>query len=1448
MRSLRMQRPILACLALLTALAAFGCGNEEATVNRLGVNIVAKELFQGSWYYSRTVIDVDYEAAGIGTYPGDAAMDFGDSSFASIPRIRWVIDEDTLFAFRDYELLEGGNPERPESGEHLGHPVAAFSIESHFDIRRAYSSTTGEEQNVVEENDYDRRWYERDYMRVDWSKNLMPGYYGQVANLYEVLGFYNREPADLFVQAHSDFPDSWQPRFDFMTCSGLADTACPADERDFAEDYEQGDLYHFSVVTQELLSPGQVPNPFTGGLMNWCISPYSDAPTCSTVAVYVRNSFLKVSDTRQYEPTNWVDTRFERHGYFRVERPTLDRMTAADDPAFGYTDYLNYNINRFNIWRDWYTEAADGSRTPVPYTERRVREIVYHTTPELPAHLVQPAFQLVGEWNIALMASIRSQRGQALPDYGRVECQTTEPDGYCFCNGYQPDTNGDGNGECAGRYDVFQSPAEAEAAGVTNPFDCWAEIPAGAEPDLDLHGLSDTDFYGWYDTAVQGSECALVLRMNTCTRASIEANGGTTDGMACQERGDARYKFISYVDQPGTAFLGVATLRGDPVTGELIVGDANIGGPALDGYRTSAMQAYDLINGTLTDDQFFIGEDVRGYLQSLNQVQQPNPPRTDFSVALVAGEESPTDRRAVQNRMDAFLGRAERLQGPEGRANTFVGRREALRGSEIEQRLMQSTETLAMAGINWIPEGYGPSDIGDEILDRVSPFRRSVHDMISHQAERDNAYAKANMMLPNEYVDNSVMEFVERHRDWSRPRLQIGVNRLLYYETQLHELGHCMGLRHDFGASSDTRNYFDDYYAINEAIPFPVPSDFEMDGVPGLNATEQVAWDSAYETAKQERELAGVDLWQNASVMEYTAQWYERTVTRAGRYDVAAINFGYGDMVELYDNAAGLNLADINPANTERVWARYYQGGEICSTDADCPYSSSGARGGDLVALNTATGLTQSCIPHPDGEATHGRVCSNFDDDAVAMTLASPRPAHALVEYRFCSDDRVGTLGWCHRFDEGDSFREVIHNLSEQYERQYIFTNFRRYRANFDIGGYLFNRLIGRQFNIMQDIFQSLLWRYQSDPGFRSDSNAFGFYDQFMATADILNFYGRILAQPDVGGYAWDTGWERYVRNSADPDSSAAQLGVDMGLGRYFGSVYQSGLTGIFRVERIGSFYDKWIVMQMLTERGWQQSYTRDVPFWTNYYDLFPVEMQQLFQGLIQDQPEVISPRLECEGTFPSCDNPQLVYMDLYRGDCSNPATCRPDPRDAYAGMPVLDGGSAVTLQFLATILALTEFPTFFDPSFQNQLYICVEGNGACFEPSPTAIEGTDYVRYYSQRFGKSFIAWQVEPALNVPNQTSIGFSMVKEAADADFIVYALRTYQGDFGGALNSITNLTPAERARLTTIGYPIPADARIGPEIDRINGRLLDLESFFFQMIQLENETGIASYLRF
>ena len=520
------------------ALALAGCAKEQPPINRIGVNVVDKAVFEGSWYMSRTVVDVDYQGSALGTFPGDVASDAAQS-FTAMPRIRWVIDENYIFAYRDYDLTLGGDGESKAGAagakdeaskkEAIGQPVAAFKVEKHFDIRRKYNPATGEEQNTIVENDKDKRWFERKYMRVDWSKNLLPGYYGQTYDLNELVGNWKREPTDLYVQSASVFPDAWQPRFDRMQCDGSKDksNACKDFERDLADDYDKDELYHMSFVTQELLSPDKVPDPDTGQPVNWCGTRYSDAPTCTSVASYVRTSFLRVSDKRQYQPVNWVDSRFERFGFFRLEQSTYDRSTGApDDPAFFNTDFLNYNVNRHNIWKRWW----DKDKKPLPYRDRDVRQIVWYTTPELPAHLVRPAMDVVGEWNSVLMETVRHLRGEALPHYPDVACQEEDPDGYCYCQ-KDPESGKTIHPTCAGQYDPFK-PADAYGEGVEDAYDCWIDVPDDAEPDMDGSGLGDADFNGWYGARFVGDECVSVLRVNACNRQSIADNDGKLRGSA----------------------------------------------------------------------------------------------------------------------------------------------------------------------------------------------------------------------------------------------------------------------------------------------------------------------------------------------------------------------------------------------------------------------------------------------------------------------------------------------------------------------------------------------------------------------------------------------------------------------------------------------------------------------------------------------------------------------------------------------------------------------------------------------------------------------------------------------------------------------------------------------------------------------------------------------------
>jgi len=76
-----------------------------------------------------------------------------------------------LLVRKAYQIGRGRDDKGLPGGEANGTVVAAYRIESHFDIRKAYNPVTGEELNITEENTSDRPWYEREYFRVDWSTN-----------------------------------------------------------------------------------------------------------------------------------------------------------------------------------------------------------------------------------------------------------------------------------------------------------------------------------------------------------------------------------------------------------------------------------------------------------------------------------------------------------------------------------------------------------------------------------------------------------------------------------------------------------------------------------------------------------------------------------------------------------------------------------------------------------------------------------------------------------------------------------------------------------------------------------------------------------------------------------------------------------------------------------------------------------------------------------------------------------------------------------------------------------------------------------------------------------------------------------------------------------------------------------------------------------------------------
>jgi hypothetical protein len=200
----------------LALLGATSCASERAPINRVQANALEKSFFVGAdlsdpadnpeFYYRPTVVDVDY---------GDTRGELFTAGGGTIARVKFEISEDLLVARLTYERVVGttgaGTPLSPD--QNSGQIVAAFKIQSHFDIKRSYNPTTGEELNIVEENTTDSPWYARKYMRVDWSQNLITDAY-QFDTLAALSAFDDAFVYEPVAYSVADPTDPDAPAFD----------------------------------------------------------------------------------------------------------------------------------------------------------------------------------------------------------------------------------------------------------------------------------------------------------------------------------------------------------------------------------------------------------------------------------------------------------------------------------------------------------------------------------------------------------------------------------------------------------------------------------------------------------------------------------------------------------------------------------------------------------------------------------------------------------------------------------------------------------------------------------------------------------------------------------------------------------------------------------------------------------------------------------------------------------------------------------------------------------------------------------------------------------------------------------------------------------------------------------------------------------------------------------
>jgi hypothetical protein len=1211
--------------ALWVLMLAAACGEPIQPRSTVQQNAIAKSDFDGVWYFRQTVVGVPFSAGF--TFPGEQGEN-------EMEKIVWDIQENVLFARRAYEYVRGtekGNPAYASGADrrYQGAPVAAFRIASHFDIIREYNASTGEEFDKLIESQ-ERKWFERKFIRVDWSKN-------------EVTNFN-------FLADWS--APSIQPIKQDPVAYSVSD---PNDPDAFRIERTGEEQASYLEVTQKLVASPETVTFEDGTSWPLCWLEYSTTD-CASQEIRVRNSFLRVTP-RDYEPRVYDDKDMERFGYFSTERRSYNRQ-------YGLTESgRDRFINRHNQW--WRSLT------------NRPCQLDQHCGPPAPGQRCvteMPDAKVEADGKVTGVCSLPyAVRNRANPDDPNSLDLGARPIVYYLNQGFPEDLKGTAR-ELERQYDAIFRDIVEKLQGR----------PAVGQ--------------------------AFVLCVNNPVREGDPAvcgQPGTTVRI-----GDIRFNVLYWVDEPVSAgLLGYGPNSNDAETGETVASSAFVYGAQIDTYAAMGRDLVRLLNGELQPDQFIRGVNVRDWVasepfgvksRSFSQ-REVDAMADSMDVSWTKGlPKTPRLQKGSARQLkERFIARTQALAGSQslgGQKGLAWQRLSRVKGTDVARRLM--TPEVMMA------HGLDPrAPVTTELSSKLNPANRYTaahHELKQQQRRRLGAHA---VDLANASLNDAILGFalgqkgVDPQVVWKRIREQV------FLSTALHEVGHTLGLRHNFAGSYDPMNYPKAYWDLrtNNGTKTPRPryldpeSDAELRGVTAPSGLK-----------------AGISEFMQSSIMDYGAN-FNSDIQGLGKYDRAALKFGYGSLVEVFETTRDTYLlGGVQAVNAY---------GDALPLLVTCD-------GNDYTSLHY-TKLPQvvdlerrADVPFTEVRRKElARQCT-FPD--LVEVDARDR---LLVPYKFCSDEFEGASTGCEAFDRGADVFEVAEAKMNDYRSYYFFDAFRRDQLAFDPWSAM-DRAYWRYFDSLRTMTQFYVLNRGAYadflPDVPNDPNSFwrspdkwGPYT--VAVTKSFDFFGDVLMTPEPGPYDLVTqadGRDVYVM---DEFWERPAFRLPIGEGRYFETSweYDSGYFWYERISHVGSFNDKVSAISLLVDP--ETSFLgKDVAadsrqYAISYWNLFPRQMLDLFGAAMTDRFDRIGPIYD--GT------------KFVRRPISGTVTIPP-----MSQAPV-DPKLGFTLQLWMTVLGNALIPATYDQTFSNSSRLWLAGNGQAITTTlPT-------VTFEDPLSGKTFVA-----------------------------------------------------------------------------------------------------------
>ena len=1180
-------------LGALVAVAG-ACAEEREPINKVQANALEKSFFVGAdlkattddpeFYTAASIVDVPFGADQAGVFPG---------LVGGLRRIKWEILEDVLNARLTYEEIDGSDGHGSRTTNN-GRVIGSWRIESHFDVKRAYNATTGEELNVIEENSSDSPWYNRKFFRVDWSQNMVASsmMWDPIAQTGAFGDSIDTESLQYYVDDPNN-PDA--PLFD-------------------------GKQGYFDITNKLYLKPKQV--TIFGQTLNACLYRGSivigaTAPwgNCENSEVTVRYSFKRVAQAgdeghTDYEPIHWDGSRMNGFGIFSQDRMGWDNRYGIID-----NEWRRF-AQRYNIWQKSHTETecntpeqrlakldphadADkngtedqceaggpGSRCDdltglctIPFAKRELRAVAWHYTvgPEGDTVLFDQTKRATGEWDIALRGAVNSAR--------LVECKRTKA--------LSIDPNAD--------------PA-------ANPKDiatrCAAQFPVKGGDDLDELAALYKDV-----------RPMVVLCHNPV------ADG---DDTACGEvgtkvrPGDIRYHHVNvWPTRQNQSPWGYGPTLADPLTGEAISAGINVYNAVTDTAAQGFVDQLRWMNGELKSADISTGSYIRDWIDSdkgqngkaarnaaggMKMTRAEINKRMAGMTGLSAEQMKPEavkkakallDPRVARENMknDLWWNRLPPSVSGSNRAEQDQ-RIAAARGTKVEAQLMNGMWSQ-MAGVD-------PSKpVDDAVLEQASPIR-GMRSHILREAEQQihmHLAKKGQCILgaPEPTGLPALAKIIKKKfptAEKESPKdTKVRVDHMwdylrgrMHYAVIAHEMGHTVGLRHNFVSSYDKFNWRPQYWQLrtdNDKMNEPCTDAVDD----GKKCVGPRYWDPMTD----EEHDQSIWTWQHTTTMDYAGD-LTQDMLGLGVYDFAAARMFYADVVDVLDdpkmtatvrNKDGKVVEGFEgtPAGNEVAGLVDFAGGLLGQVVAR-PDDAWGTSSEELMHYsewNKWFKFIRDCKPADtsppanwdsekdgvydplfDGRIVKGTKCQRLPVDQMAytdllpdqlsdQTGTNPRfftsrrardtSGRPRMPYGFESDEYAD--GWSpssYRHDNGGDLFEELTFHSNLYENRHIFDNFRNGRVNFTVYG-AYQRALSRYHAKISALTQGIAYlsgfyfqEYAKNLGYTVSSIMsayFGdsgwFYDTGVGAALGFDHFVRVLTRPHIGPH--------YGESATDPQS-----------------------------------------------------------------------------------------------------------------------------------------------------------------------------------------------------------------------------------------------------------------------------------------------------------------------